>query len=509
MILVSCVVRSSGDDFGTRGSAHREIDDYHYVFSADCMPYMDWQSAGLYESWKKVGSPGRITRLLSCDEDTLRTYKYLDIMPTHITPRFDNIDPADAYAAYNLPGSMLHFMQHNESALYLRWIVKLDADMIIRKPLSVTQGLDASLGTVAAGFYGYLAGVDNDMAKMFIPDEETRSRLAKVGGWEIFHAPDLAKAAPLWFEYTKKVRQDKRVHFPFRGTGDAFVSRESPRPWISEMYGYVFGTAVAGLKHNVVHSCQLYAGMAPWDDQSFDPFLIHYGLNIEIFSDAKGGTSKDKISNFQEPVWQWDKHVELQGGKSMKDKLRCDVPLEAVRFPEVPEGLLSDADQGDSKKLTRGNGEARRVRVIYELMKALNEGVLAYRERTCGGVDGVVSTRSVSTSEKKSLSRRKLPRRPGGGAGDKGDFPRLGIKDSAKDGMGKQSAEKETANAATESVELLSQKTPPASAGENSELRNAWIIFSFLWGMAFSYVMHIFCCQRRGRSIVRRRVAVN
>ena len=55
---------------------------------------------------------------------------------------------------------------------------------------------------------------------------------------------------------------------------DVFITEANPRPWISEMYGYVFGAAVAGLRHDVVHSCQLYAGMAPWDDDSFDPFLI-------------------------------------------------------------------------------------------------------------------------------------------------------------------------------------------------------------------------------------------
>jgi hypothetical protein len=47
------------------GSKRREIDDYHYVFSADCKPYMDWQSAALYQSWMDVGAPGKMTRLLS------------------------------------------------------------------------------------------------------------------------------------------------------------------------------------------------------------------------------------------------------------------------------------------------------------------------------------------------------------------------------------------------------------------------------------------------------------
>jgi hypothetical protein len=36
--------------------------------------------------------------------------------------------------------------------------------------------------------------------------------------------------------------------------------------------------------------------MAPWDDESFDPFLVHYGILIEI--PDKSGTTKT--------AWQWD-----------------------------------------------------------------------------------------------------------------------------------------------------------------------------------------------------------
>jgi hypothetical protein len=82
-------------------------------------------------------------------------------------PRYDGLDPNDNYAAYNLPGSILHWVTHNTTDR--TWIIKLDADMIIRRPLSVTQRLQAAEGVVAAGYYGYLVGVDNEMAPMFVP----------------------------------------------------------------------------------------------------------------------------------------------------------------------------------------------------------------------------------------------------------------------------------------------------------------------------------------------------
>jgi len=343
----------------------REVDDYHYIFSADCKPYMDWQSVALYRSWIAAGSPGRFTRLLSCDNER---YPHRDAVPTHLTPTYDRIDPHDTYAAYNLPGSILHWCVHN--ATDRRWIVKLDADMIIRRPLSVRSGLTARPGLVAAGYYGYLEGVDNEMAGMFV-DDASKRRLARVGGWEIFHADDLRKAAPLWFEFTQKVRQDPRVHWPFKGTGDAFVTEENPRPWISEMYGYVFGTAVAGLRHNVVHGAQLYAGMAPWDDESFDPFLVHYGLNVEI------------------DAWRWDKHDELNGhAPGLRDKISCELPF--APFPTPPANALASRGGATDGKGFPGRrrddavAERRRVEVVVELMRAINRGVFAHRHEHCG-----------------------------------------------------------------------------------------------------------------------------
>ena len=514
---------------------HREVDDYHYVFSADCKPYMDWQSIALYRSWQKVGSPGMITRLLSCDERTLASYEYLDIMPTHVTPRFDNIDPEDGYAAYNLPGSMLHFMEHAEDALATKWIVKLDADMILRKPLTVTEGgLTAGPGVVAAGFYGYLAGVDNEMAEMFVEDAETRSRLAKVGGWEIFHAPDLARAAPLWFEYTKRVRTDRRVWWPFKGTGDVFITEAYPRPWISEMYGYVFGTAVAGLRHNVVHSCQLYAGMAPWDDASFDPFLIHYGIRIEIPEASAGGREKSGVN--ARPAWAWDKHGELQGGAEARDKLNCAIPF--TPFPEVPEHLVP-TPATDGKTLTPENAETRRIEVVRDLMVALNDGVGWHRARACGeaasfsvprgesaghtGAKADAEARADADGERRAVaadegvSHRKaearLPRRAArgslsqtqerDGAEAAGD-PRDALPASSRRGNPKRPT---SVRLSSDARAGLDRKSRPGDAEEDENLRAAWIAFVFFWGTALTYATRVACCRSNARvAAARRRV---
>lgn len=55
----------------TRAEPH----NIHTVFSTECSPYFDWQSVGLVHSHRKVGMPGRITRLMACDEAKLANYK--------------------------------------------------------------------------------------------------------------------------------------------------------------------------------------------------------------------------------------------------------------------------------------------------------------------------------------------------------------------------------------------------------------------------------------------------
>ena len=298
----------------------REIDDYHYVFSADCQPYMTWQARALYDSWRAIGSPGRITRLLSCTEAQYETYAHLDVVPDTVKcPDFvwyakEKYGDDDGYAAYNLPGGMNHWAQNVGTDR--KWVVKLDADMLLLKPLTVEE-IPAKRGTAASGEYDYLVGTRNGMAKWFLNEDEERL-IAPVGGWEIFDAKDFMALTPYWLEYTAKVRMDRRVWWPYRGTGDEYITERGPRPWISEMYGFVFGCAKAGIRHNVMSSIQLYAGYTPWDTQTEDPYIIHYGLKMT------------------EGEYDWDKHYD----EGHLERMTCDTmdakPFPVVKLPQAP-----------------------------------------------------------------------------------------------------------------------------------------------------------------------------
>ena len=59
------------------------------------------------------------------------------------------------------------------------------------------------------------------------------------------YTEDMKRAATLWLEYTEKMRDCPYGAEVWNYTGDSYVSLERPQPWISEMYGYAFGCAMA------------------------------------------------------------------------------------------------------------------------------------------------------------------------------------------------------------------------------------------------------------------------
>lgn len=58
----------------------------HTLFSVECHVYFDWQTVGMMHSYRKNGQPGPITRLLSCTDEQLESYRGFDLAPTHLVP---------------------------------------------------------------------------------------------------------------------------------------------------------------------------------------------------------------------------------------------------------------------------------------------------------------------------------------------------------------------------------------------------------------------------------------
>eukprot|EP00250_Pteridium_aquilinum_P014285 c21892_g1_i2 orf=709-2682(-) len=258
----------------------------HTLFSVECNNYFDWQTVGLMNSYRRSGHPGPITRLLSCTDEQLKRYRGMDLAPTHVVPSMSrHPQTGDWYPAINKPAGVVHWLQNSADANGVEWVVILDADMIIRKPI-VPWELGVEKGKPVAALYGYLIGCDNILAKLHTNHSELCD---KVGGLLAMHMDDLRALAPQWLSKTEEVRADKD-HWATNITGDIYA-----QGWISEMYGYSFGAAEVGLRHQISNDLMIYPGYIP--REGVEPILMHYGLKFSVggWSFSKGDHHDDGI----------------------------------------------------------------------------------------------------------------------------------------------------------------------------------------------------------------------
>ena len=321
----------------------------HVIFSTECSGYFDWQSAGMfysiYHAYTRARQPiPQTTRLMACgstempaDEPQVDAAMKMgtalcgsDICDVHQHPNY-RLHNRDHYSAYNKPGSVKHWLEHYRKDITADFVVFLDADQVVRKPIDLDL-IGLAKGSPVSAYYGYLIGVfdQNHMgvkAKMKA-EKRINAPLQQVGGFFAHHIDDLRRVAPLWFEYTHAVRVDPDS---WANTGDVFncpskafegcqgVQCKCPGPpWISEMYGYVFGASEAGLNHKVNNFIMVYPGydLQPFDKRKGYPMVLHYGLRYIIDHGAGNG------------YWTFDKHEFMSG-----DPFQCGNTPHAFERP--------------------------------------------------------------------------------------------------------------------------------------------------------------------------------
>ncbi|KAK9819905.1 hypothetical protein WJX72_003823 [[Myrmecia] bisecta] len=255
----------------------------HTVVPTECGLYFTWQTLGIFYSHRKSGQAGPITRIMSCTEEQLKQYNDVDLVPTHVAPSLTQ-DPAhnDVYSAYNKPGAVKHWIENTDPPE--DFILVIDADMIMRTPFFPDQ-LGAGPGWAISAFFSYMKGVNNELAEKHIPWVARRNDTIAgpygrkgdmVGGFCLMDKNDLRRVAPLWLKYSMDVRNDPDA---WNLTGDHYSIHPGDKPWISEMYGYSYGTAHAGVWHKVDYSAMIYPGdYTP----SSPPKVIHYGLLYSV-----------------------------------------------------------------------------------------------------------------------------------------------------------------------------------------------------------------------------------
>ena len=143
--------------------------------------------------------------------------------------------------------------------------------MLLRVPLD-PLALGARPGVVVSAEYDYLVGTNDAFAGRFLEPHEL-PLLTRCGGFHIFHREDIRRIAPLWVEFTRRVRAFAaaspeeyfsesflRWHEREGTTEEQLKVRRRQGLWQAEMYGYVFGAARANVSHVVRRDTMLYPG---------------------------------------------------------------------------------------------------------------------------------------------------------------------------------------------------------------------------------------------------------
>ena len=186
------------------------------------------------------------------------------------------------------------------------------------------------------------------------------------------HVGELLELSREWLQLSAAVRKDPDS---WAHTGDIFNCPEQDQkpgcqgvecgckfpPWISEMYGYVFASAVVGVQHQVNNMVMLYPDNQPRSrangkpDKDW-PLVMHYGLTYHI--DLKSGFS-----------WSFDKHWYQSA-----DMISCPGKL----FMQPPEREELKTEGLNEMELFAQD-------LAWQTAHGLHNGLVAYHDTHCLG----------------------------------------------------------------------------------------------------------------------------
>ncbi|CAL5224706.1 g7434 [Coccomyxa viridis] len=339
------------------------VGSIHTVFTTECTPYFTWQSLGFMLSYKLSEQPGRVTRLLSCTPEALAVWEDDGIIPTELAPSW-TVHPqtGDIYSGINKPVAV--FSWYRATKPTEDYIIIVDADMIMLKPFDPPK-MGVKPGWAVSAFFGYLKGVNNELALKHVPEVLPRNdslagpvgrRGDQVGGFTIFRNEDLGSVLPMWIKYTEDVREDPDA---WNTSGDSYTTEPGLKPWIAEMYGYSFGCSSVDVWHLTDHRAMLYPGYMPYSTADL-PNVLHYGL----------------LYGVEEKGWEFDKHWYQDF-----NALRCP-PWEVPPAGERPKQGLFPFPPRPSSLTSKGEALLRDLLAIH-VIAHLNEALCQNYRKMC------------------------------------------------------------------------------------------------------------------------------
>ena len=241
----------------------------HTVICTDINDYVHWQCELLEYSWSRVNQPGKLVRLVACEDDqALPQHRYAEVYRT----RPSNVHPesGDVYVCYNRLYSLQQWLEQEDIR---GTILIVDSDVVFRAPLKTTV---ISGEPVAQSWLDY--GVSNEFRAAInaaAPNVDV-DQLQAVTWPALIDANDLRALLPRWIEATVSIREQ--------------IRRQE-----SDMFGFL----VAAQEMQLEFKPDTTTAFMPWpDDQVANAPIIHYCQEV------KSHTGDKLWSKFSYQPWQ-------------------------------------------------------------------------------------------------------------------------------------------------------------------------------------------------------------
>jgi hypothetical protein len=224
------------------------------VVSTDGSDYLGWQAELLAYSYHRVGQPGRLVVLT----DTVKV-------------------PGDDYPPYNKPYALARWLEREDSLD--ECLLVLDPDMVFVRAVDRT----VRPGRPVAHNSSYAA--NHALAAALTAHAASPRDLQPLAVPMLIHQQDLRRLAPLWFDYTRRLRSDAAIR-------DLI-------PWVCEMWA----CSIAAQELSLVFELQQLAAVPPFWSRTGLP-LVHYSFEFEGF-DKRSYRPWDPLPNGTSQAYRW------------------------------------------------------------------------------------------------------------------------------------------------------------------------------------------------------------
>ncbi len=227
------------------------------VVCTDINDYVNWQFELLEYSWSRIKQPGKLIRLVACDEDeALPVHKHAEVVRTRPTNKSPVSD--DTYVCYNRLYSLQQWLSEQDIQ---GSILIVDADVVFRSPLVATRDEGSPLGQ---HWVDYWLGGEFREALEQLSDLDLDA-LQPVTWPALIDANDLRKLLPRWIEATVSIREHTK--------------RQE-----SDMFGFL----IAALEQDLIFELGTTTAFMPWPEEKVAGApIIHYCQVVEDQHDQK------------------------------------------------------------------------------------------------------------------------------------------------------------------------------------------------------------------------------